>query len=251
MKYSVCIDSVFEGKDFVSSLKVIKELGFKRFEFWTWWDKDVNAIVKAKEELGLDNAALCTRFISLVDPALRDDYITGLKETIEVAAQLNCKTIISQVGDELEGVPREQQHASLVDGLKEAASLVEKAGATLVFEPLNTYVDHKGYYLYYSPEAFEIVDEVGSGNVKVMFDIYHQQIMEGNLIPNITNNINKIGHFHAAGHPGRHELDNGEICYPEIFKAIDASGYGDSMGLEFFPKEDPADCLPRVLNWRR
>ena len=249
MNFSVCVDAVFEGKDFCGSLQTLKELGFEYFEFWRWWDKDMAAIKRQKEALGLNVAAFCTRFITLVDPATRPAYIKGLEETIEVAKELGCTCIISQVGDERQGVSREEQHQSLVDGLKACAPLLEKAGVTLVFEPLNTLIDHQGYYLTSSAEAFAIVNAVGSEKVKVIYDIYHQQIMEGNLLNAMLPAIEKIGHFHAAGLPGRNELDHGEINYPEIFKAIAASAYGRCVGLEYFPTEEPATWLPRVFTW--
>ena len=165
-----------------------------------------------------------------------------------MAKELGCKFLISQVGDELEGVSREDQHNSIVDGLKVCAPMLEEEGITLVIEPLNTHVNHKGYYLYSSHEAFEIVDKVGSGNVKVLYDIYHQQIMEGNLISTIRNNIDKIGYFHAAGNPGRNELYYGEINYMEVLKAIRETGYNGYIGLEYFPKDDVKKGLEMLKN---
>jgi len=127
--------------------------------------------------------------------------------------------------------------------------ILEKAGVTLVFEPLNTLVDHPGYYLTQSSEAFDIVDAVASENVKVLYNIYHQQIMEGNIIPTITEHMDRIGHFHSAGHPGRHELDCGEIHYPDIIKAIDRTTYSGWFGVEYFPLQDPANWLPTLHTW--
>ncbi len=184
-------------------------------------------------------AACCTRFVSLVDPKLRSDYLQGLKESIAAAKKLGCRTLISQVGDFCPGVPRQQQYQSLVDGLTEAAPLLEQAGITLVIEPLNELVDHVGYYLVRSDEAFEIIDAVGSDNVKVVFDIYHQQISEGHVIDRLTKRIDAIGHFHAAGNPGRHELTRGELNYPEIFAAIATTNYDGYVGLEYWPQSDP------------
>ncbi len=132
----------------------------------------------------------------------------------------NVRPLISQVGDFRPGVSREAQHQCLVDGLKEAAPILEEAGVTLVIEPLNELVDHAGYYLIRSDEAFQIIEEVDNPRVKVVFDIYHQQISEGHVISTITTNIDKIAHFHAAGNPGRHELTIGELHYPSIFEAI-------------------------------
>lgn len=249
MKYSICVDAVFEGKDLGESLACIKQLGFRGFEFWSWWDKDIPALCEMKDSLDLEVTACCTKFISLVDPACRTQYLAGLSESLEVARTLGCGTLISQVGDERPGIPREAQHASLIEGLQACVPLLEKAGVTLVFEPLNTSVDHPGYYLTQSAEAFDIVDAVASANVKVIYDIYHQQIMEGNLISTITQNIDRIGHFHSAGHPGRHELDRGEIHYPDILKAITQTPYAGWFGIEYFATQDPAKWLPTLHAW--
>lgn len=246
MKISVCIEAVYNGRDFIESMKEVSSLGVKAFEFWTWWDKDLGAIKKAKEELNLEVATFCTKFVSLVDPAKREEYIKGLKESIEAAKFLGCRTLISQTGNDT-GMPREFQRQSMIDGLKACAPMLEEAGVTLVLEPLNLYVDHPGYYLYSSAEGFEIVEKVASSNVKLLFDIYHQQIMEGNLIRNITSNIDKIGHFHAAGNPGRQELYFGEINYNEVFKVIDAAGYKGYIGFEYFPVEEPRKGIEAFL----
>jgi hydroxypyruvate isomerase len=137
----------------------------------------------------------------------------------------------------------------LVDGLKEAAPLLESGEITLVIEPLNELVDHPGYYLVRSDEAFEIVGKVGSDRVKVVYDIYHQQISEGQLIANITSNIDKIAHFHAAGNPGRHELPRGELDYRSIFAAIAQTDYDGYVGLEYWPVDPPLSGLKEVADW--
>lgn len=247
MKISVCVDAVFNGKDFIESMGHVKDAGLDAIEFWSWWDKDINAIRKAKEDLDMTVAAFCTRLISLVDASSHDDYMAGLKESIEVAKALGCTTLISQVGDERKDITRKEQHENLVKGLKACGPVLASAGVVLVIEPLNL-VDHMGYYLSSSAEAFQIIDEVGSPHVKVLFDIYHQQIMEGNLIANITGNIDKIGHFHAAGVPGRHEITSGEIDYGEVFRAIGATGYDGYIGMEYFPEKDAAAGLRDLLS---
>ncbi|MCF7974001.1 MAG: TIM barrel protein [Phycisphaerae bacterium] len=249
MKYSICVDAVFEGKDMGQSLEVIKQLGFEGFEFWTWWDKDIPALIDKKQSLALEATACCTKFVSLVDPACRSEYLDGLGESLAIAKTLGCSTLISQVGNERPDVPRQIQHDSLVQGLLACVPMLEKAGVCLVIEPLNTRVDHPGYYLTQSAEAFDIVDAVGSPQVKVIYDIYHQQIMEGNLIPTILKNMDRIGHFHAAGHPGRHELNCGEIHYPAIIQAIAKTQYPGWFGVEYFPKQDPVDWLPTLHSW--
>ena len=243
LRPSVCIDAVLADMPTPDALALIKELGFDAFEFWCWWEKDINELVTLSQQHDLTIAACCTKFISLVDPAARADYLAGLEASIAAAAKLSCKTLISQVGDFLPGMPREEQHASLVAGLQEAAQMLDGSDITLVIEPLNDQVDHPGYYLVRSDEAFEIIDKVASPNIKVVFDIYHQQISEGHLISNITKNISKIGHFHAAGNPGRNELTSGEIQYEAVFDAIRSTEYDGFVGLEYWPLEDPEKGL--------
>ncbi len=246
---SVCIDAVLADSPIDDALQIVADAGISAFEFWCWWEKDLAELQAARDKHQLKIAAFCTKFISLVDPATRAEYLTGLQESIGAARQLDCPTLISQVGDFRPDVPRADQHACLVEGLREAAPMLEASGVTLVFEPLNELVDHAGYYLIRSDEAFQIVDEVASPRVKVVFDIYHQQISEGHLIRNITANIDKIAHFHAAGNPGRHELTLGEIQYPQVFEAIQGTEYEGYVGLEYWPVKDPAAGLREVAEW--
>jgi len=239
MKISVCVDAIYNGKDFIKSVNELAQNNIKEIEFWSWWDKDIESILKVQREKNIKIVAFCTKFISLTDENKRDEFIIGLKESIAIAKKIGCNTLIAQVGEELKSISREAQHVSIVKGLKTCAPILEEADIKLVFEPLNTLVDHKGYYLYSSNEAFTIVDEVNSKNIKVLFDIYHQQIMEGNIIATVTKNIDKIGHFHGAGIPNRHELNNGELNYINIFNVIDNLGYKGYVGLEYFPIESP------------
>jgi hydroxypyruvate isomerase len=238
---------IFNDSDYVSRLKKVREAGMDAYEFWAWWGKDLEALDAANKELGLTIATFCTKFVTLIDPDMRQEYISGLKESIAAAKRVGVKQLISQTGNERIGVPREHQHRSLVEGLKACAPILEGEGITLLVEPLNLLVNHKGYYLATSDESFAVIDEVGSANVKILFDIYHQQITEGNLIRNITNNIDKIGHFHVADNPGRNEPGTGEINYPNVFKAIEAAGYKGFVGLEYSPIKDAVVTLKSLL----
>ena len=121
--------------------------------------------------------------------------------------------------------------------------ILEDSGVTLMIEPLNTLVNHPGYYLWSSVEGFDILLEVGHPLVKMVYDIYHQQVMEGNIIPNVVNHLNLIAHLHAAGHPGRRELQLGENDYHFIFHAIDQAGYTGACGLEYYPTLPAEECL--------
>ena len=248
MKLSVSVGALYGRMDFAEALKKIKDAGASAFEFGGWWERDLDMVNQVKAELGLTCTAFVHQFISLVDPAKRDEYVKACRDAIQAAKKLNCPGIITQVGNDT-GAPREEQHNSLVAGLKACAPYLEEAGVTLLIEPLNTLVNHQGYYLWSSDEAFDIIREVNSPHVKVVFDIYHQQIMEGHLIRHIEAGIDCIAHFHAAGNPGRHELDNGEIYYPAIFEAIEKTGYKGYMGLEYSPLGDPSEGIKKLIQY--
>lgn len=239
IKLSACIEMIFRDvPEFADRLDKVKEAGLNAFEFWGWANKDLPAIAKKRAELGLDLAAFCVVAEKpLVDPDGTEVWVKGAEESIAKAVEMGCPTLITTVGNELP-IPRETQHASIVKGLKAIAPKAEAAGITLVVEPLNLLVDHAGYYLATSAEGFEIIREVNSPRVKLLFDIYHQQITEGNLIQNITNNVDLIGHFHMADVPGRHEPLTGEINYENVFRAIAETDYAGYVGMEFKPTGD-------------
>ena len=240
MKLSICINSVTGSLAKPEAIRLAKKLGYPAVEFWEGpaLSPEETGVLKAVlSETGM--AVACMGGMrDLVDPATRANSLEDLKAAIANAKTLGAKGMIALTGQELPGVSREAQHESIVDGLKEAAKLLEGTGLTLNLEPLNILVNHKGYYLSTSAEAFEIVRKVASPNIKVLYDIYHQQITEGHLIANITANIDLIGHFHVAGNPGRGEPYFGEINYAEVFKAIKAAGYERYVGLEYWPVVD-------------
>ena len=247
MKMSACVDALWPKIPCGDAAKLAAGCGAKAIEFWGWWDKDLQSVKRACDENSLAVAAICTRFISLVDLYSQDAYLQGLRESISAARMLDCHTIISQVGNELAGIPRKVQRSKLTDGLNKAADILLSHDIQLVIEPMNTRVDHKGYFLWSSMEAAQIVREVNSPRVKMLFDIYHQQVMEGDILQHIRENLDCIGHMHCAGVPGRHSLSESELNYDYVFRAIDDMGYEGFMGLELFtlvPEEE-------IKNWCR
>ena len=247
MYYSVCIPAVLGKMSTNEALHVVAEAGFDHYEIWSWWDKDMDEYLALQNQLGLSIAGLLTDLISLVDASCHDSYLEGLKKAIGACKKMGCKKIISQVGQELSDISRQQQHDNLVAGLRKCVPFLEEAGVTLMIEPLNTRIDHVGYYLWQSQEAFDIIDEVGSDCVKVIYDLYHQHIMDDLVVEEIVKNIDKIAHFHMAGHPGRHEpLVKNEIDYIPILTAIRACGYQGGVGLEYMPVNDPAEGLKEL-----
>jgi hydroxypyruvate isomerase len=234
MKVSVCVDALWPQIPCEDAIILAAGNGATAIEFWGWWEKNLQAIKKACNNSGVAVAAMCTKFYSLVDEREQEAYLQGLKETINAAQTLGCRTIISQVGKELMDVPRVMQRRQLVNGLRKAADLLSTHNIQLVIEPLNTRVDHKGYFLWSSDEAAQVIQEVNNPQVKMLFDIYHQQIMEGDILQHIRENLDCIGHMHCAGVPGRHSLLDSELNYGYVFHAIESMGYKGFMGLELF-----------------
>ena len=245
---SACIEAVFTKVPFERRLDEVKAAGLAVFEFWGWRNHDLDALARKKEETGLELAGFsCETGGPLVAAGSAQKFLPALKDSIAAAKKLGCRRLIVTVGNELENVSRSDQHKNIVAALKGGAPMCEDAGITLVLEPLNVLVNHKGYYLATSAEGFQILDEVGSANIQLLFDIYHQQITEGNLIQNITRNISKIGHFHVADVPGRHEPGTGEIDYRNVFRAIVKAGYTGFLGLEMWPTIDHATAVKQTL----
>ncbi|KKI89335.1 xylose isomerase [Bacillus sp. SA1-12] len=231
MKYSLCIGA-YKEKDVVYHLEKVKEHGFHGLEYYGWWDLDLEQVAKEQERIGVGIIATCTKVFNLVDETKREEYLAGLKQTIEACKILGIKSIITQTGNVIESVPREIQRNAMVETLKHCAPLCEDAGIILEVEPLNGLVDHQGHFLQFSDEAAAVIDQVNSPNVKLVFDVYHQQITEGNVIRNATNYIDRISHYHIADNPGRKQPGTGELNYINILNAIKETGYDGFVGLE-------------------
>ena len=242
MRLCVPVPCFFKDIPFEDAIYRIKELGFDAAETYNWKAFDIDKVKKALDETGVELVSMCTTEFRMTDPAFRQAWLDGLKESCEAANKLGAKRLITQVGPDT-GAPREEQHAAIVETLKQAKPILEASGVTIMLEPLNTYFNHPGYYLWSAVEGCEIVREVDCPFVKIIYDIYHQQIMEGNIIPNITNNLDCIAHLHAAGHPGRHEMQYGESDYKVIFAAVDKAGYTGACGLEYGPLMPPEESL--------
>jgi hydroxypyruvate isomerase len=249
MKFAAHLDTMLGDLSVEDRLRTFSELNIAAAELWCWWDYDLNALVAELKANNLKPSAICTRFISLVDRSCHDAYLEGLGETIEASRKIGSKIIISQVGDELPDISRDEQKQALIDGLSRSAKLLEGTDLILAAEPLNLLVDHAGYFLSRSDEAAEIIRAVDSPNVRMLYDIYHQQITEGDLIRNIRKYADLIAHYHLADHPGRHEPGTGEINYHNVLQAIRDTGYRGYVGLEYWPStDDHRGTLERVIN---
>lgn len=242
MRFCVPIPCFFKNIDFCDAIRIVAKSGFDAVETYNWKGLDFYKVRQVCEETGVELLSMCTTEFNMTDPSFRTKWLDGLKESCEAANKLGVKHLITQVGADT-GAERSYQHESIVEALLAAKGILDSSEVTIMIEPLNTYVDHKGYYLWSSAEAFDIIREVNHKYVKVVYDIYHQQIMEGNIIPSICNNLDCIAHIHAAGHPGRNELQYGENNYHMIFEKVDLAGYKGACGLEYMPTMDSVESL--------
>ena len=219
-------------------------LGWQAIEPLCWLGEDLQAARAAMLETGCvisailvqsadkATAALINNSHGIVHEDAKEAFVRAIGETCGAAARLGCGTIVVTSGNERLDVSRETQHANLVEALRAALPVIEGTGLQLALEPLNILVNHKGYYLTTSQECAEIIREVNSPQVRMLYDIYHQQITEGNLIENIRRYIGEIGHFHVGDVPGRKEPGTGEINYRNVFKAIAETGYAGYVVFE-------------------
>jgi len=248
VKKSLCIEPVLTTMDFYDRIKVAAEIGFDAIEFWDPIDKDVSKIGKLAADNKIDVAVCCVRNAWSTRMNFPPSIVVeNIRESIKLAKEMGCHSLIALSGD-VEGKTDSQKNI-LIENLKRVADIAVKENVTIVVEALNSIVDHKGYYLDSSYIGFEIMKSVGCENIKLLYDVYHMQIMEGNLIDNIKKNIEFIGHFHSAGVPGRHEHFNGEINYKNILKAIEETGYSKYFGLEYWPTYDDKQSLKDVLEY--
>jgi hydroxypyruvate isomerase len=254
VRLSVCLETVFTDLPAGERIGRIAEAGFRDVEFWhpeaTFdgrglrfdWAKDAAALRDACRRHGanLNDFAMHAWDGSIggspVKSGDRPQYLAQIAKMIEFAKEAGCARGITLSGTVDPTLSRAQMRGNLESALAEAAEIAAKADFTLLLEPLNTLVDHPGYYLDSTAEAAEIIRSINSPHLKLLYDVYHMQIMEGKLIATIERNIDVIGHFHSAGVPGRAELFDTELNFPAIVKRIDALGYQGCFGLEYFPR---------------
>lgn len=166
------------------------------------------------------------------DPEIREMLKGKMKEALEVQKRTNAKTALVVPGRYDEKLAWDYQTANVIDAMRMCCDIVGPAGLTLVMEPLNAHTDHPGLFLTTMPQSYMICKAVNHPSCKIVDDMYHQQITEGNIIPNIDMAWEYIGAFHIGDNPGRKEPTTGEINYQNIFKHIHAKGYDGVLCME-------------------
>ena len=230
------------GDDFIDQLQFMHDHGFRSLEDNGMKGRSIqeqNNIGKKMSQLKMTMGVFVAHKIYWREPnltsgdkALQDEFVQNVKDSVEVAKRVNATWMTVVPGHVDLGLEMAYQTANVVEALRRASEVLEPHGLVMVLEPLNWWANHAGQFLTEIPQAYEICRAVDSPSCKILFDIYHQQITEGNLIPNIDKSWLEIEYFQIGDNPGRKEPTTGEINYLNVFKHIYSKGYKGVMGME-------------------
>lgn len=251
-KFAANLTMLFNEVDFMDRFDAAAKAGFRGVEYLFPYAYDKNQLVDKLKSLGLtqvlhnlpagdwgagDRGNAC-------QPARVGEFQDGVGKAVEFATALGCKQVNCLAGIAPKDTKPDQLRKTFVENLRFAAGKLKAAGIKLLIEPINTY-DIPGFYLSRSAQALEIMDEVGSDNLFLQYDVYHMQRMEGELAANLKKHLSRIRHIQIADNPGRNEPGTGEINYSFLFRHIDQIGYDGWIGCEY----KPAAMTAAGLGW--
>ncbi len=266
VEIAACIEPFFSDLDYDRRIEKIHRLGFKAYEFWFHdkrYDgkslidepKDFDRIAELNDRYGLKSSDFVYNHpdggikAALIDRKDRNKLLENLEIMIGFAKKIGCSRFISAAGNRVPGLKPEEAVENMIESLSEMMKICERENITLLLEPFNTKVDHPDYFLDDPHLCIDVLKKVNSKNAKMLFDIYHMQIMSGNILAFVRENIKYIGHFHIAGVPGRHEPAECELNYRYIMDEISNMGYDGYAGLEYWPTIDHGESLRQTLKY--
>lgn len=223
-------------------------------EYAHWSDADVARVKKTARSFGLGMDTLLgspdwgKRPVSMVDPAERDAFLADVRQAIGYARKLEIPQVILMSGNALTGRTHDEQYASLVEGAKRAGDLAAQAKVTMIVEPLNSLVNHRGFFLTTCTEGLKLIREVDHPHVRLLFDLYHEQVQQGNVIRTLTEAAPEVAVFHVADNPGRNDPGTGEMNYPNIYRAIQKTGFAGYLTMEYLPLGDQVASLTKAVD---
>jgi hydroxypyruvate isomerase len=249
-KFAANLSMLFTEVDFLERFDAAAQAGFSGVEYLFPYAFDAEQIKQKLEQNNLtqvlfnlpagdwdagDRGIAC-------DPSRIEEFQSGVALAIQYAKVLGNTQVNCLAGITPAGVSQQDAHAAFVINLRYAAQALQEAGLRLVIEAINTR-DIPGFFLNTTEQAKAVIKEVGSDNLFIQYDIYHMQIMEGDLAPTMSANISQIAHVQLADNPGRHEPGTGEINYPFVLKHLDELGYRGWVGCEYKPKTTTSEGL--------
>src|ERR1700751_449915 len=243
---SVMLWTIYRDLPFEQRLDKVAQAGYHAVElvgeFKDWSDQDFRNVDRKKRELGLTFDATSGLHASLCDPSKRDEFLSEVRALLPVMEKLQCNKLIVLTGNKVPGLSLQEQHGSCVEGLKRAADLAAAKNVQVLLENIDPEENPK-YFLTSVAEGFEIVREINLPHVRFLYDFFHEQISEGNLIEKLEKNIDLVGLMHVADVPGRHEPGTGEIHYPNIYRKLAQLKYDRYVAMEFLPTGAPVASL--------
>ncbi len=248
---SVMLWTVFNGLPFEERLAKVVEAGYTNVElvgeYAKWGPADFERANAARKKLGIQFDTTAGLKNGVGNPAQRDALVEELRQALVPMETLDCPAMIIMAGNVVPGLSREQQHQSCIDSLKKAAEVVE--GKQIAGQPVRLLLEcidpeeNPHYYLTSAAEGMEIVRAVHHPQVQFLYDMFHEQIAEGNLIEKLEKNIDLVGLIHVADVPGRHQPGTGEINYQNIYRKLAELNYKHMVAMEFKPKGDAVEVL--------
>jgi hydroxypyruvate isomerase len=239
--------TVFKTLPFETRLEKVAEAGYKNVElvgeYRKWSESDFQRANAKRKELGLTFDTTAGLRHAVGNPNDRDAMLEDVRNELPIMEKIDCPSVIIMSGNVVPGMPREQQHQSCIEGLKRVASVVE--GKQINGRPVRLLLENidpeenPRYYLTSVAEGFEIIRAVNHPQVQLLYDFFHEQIAEGNLIEKLTKNIQYTGLVHIADVPGRHAPGTGEIDYGSIYRKLVELNYDRIVAMEFLPLGDP------------
>ncbi len=250
-QFSVMLWTVFTDLPFEQRLEKVAEAGYRNVElvreYANWEDPDFQRINAKRKELGMQFDCVAGLKHGISIPGDREALLADLRQTLPTMERIECPNIIMMSGNRVPGMPREMQHQSCIETLKAAAAMVE--GKSIHGEPVRLLLEtidpeeNPQYFLTQISEALRVVEAVNHPQVKLLYDIYHEQIAAGNLIEKLGKSIPHLALVHIADVPGRHEPGTGEINYLNIYRKLAELNYRGMIAMEFHPTGDAVTQL--------
>ncbi|HEY2118985.1 MAG TPA: TIM barrel protein [Candidatus Acidoferrum sp.] len=252
--FSVMLWTVEPKLPFDERIAKVAEAGYRAVELvdeYDHWSKEEFAHAKTRlRSLGIVVDACSGIRSSICDPSQREAFLAEIRAKLPIMDQLQCFRLILLSGDTVPGLSREQMHASCVEGLQRAAEIAGPQNVELLLENIDPEENSK-YFLTSVAEGFEVIRKVGNRKVKFLYDFFHEQISEGNLISKLEKNIDLVGLVHVADVPGRHEPGTGEINYANIFRKLGQLHYSGYVAMEFIPTGNVVTSLRAAREFAR
>jgi hydroxypyruvate isomerase len=244
---SACLEMLFTEVDFSDRIQAAADHQLSGVELWDWRNKDIPRIHRALSQASIPLISfVADSQCHLVDPASHEAFLRRLPESVAVATDLGTPFLVATAGNTRPDAARTEQHAAVVDVLRKAADIIADRDVTLILEPLNSRVDHRGTFLDTTAEGLQIVREVDSPRVRLLYDAYHSLVMDEDAERELAGAVDLVAHIQIADVPGRAEPGTGTVDWGQQLATFHALGYNGYIGLEYRPSGETGASLQPI-----